>query len=133
MRMSSHGGIALTMAAQTPVCYNTGTHFGEEKAVMTVYVLIENKPEGRYTASLISWPDIRAQGETEDEALSQLRQSFTAHMRHARIVPLDLDLATAEKPWLEMAGIFRDDPFSTEFEELIAAYRRELDTQDESA
>jgi predicted RNase H-like HicB family nuclease len=100
---------------------------------MTVYVLIENKPEGRYTASVIGWPDIKAQGETEDDALIQLRQSFTAHVRSARIVPLDLDLSTAEKPWLEMAGIFKNDPFSAELEESIAAYRRELEIQDESA
>jgi predicted RNase H-like HicB family nuclease len=121
------------MAARSPICYNTGTYLGEEIVVMTVYVLIENKPEGRYTASLIGWPDIKAQGETEDEALAQLRQSFTAHVRHARIVPLDLDLATIEKPWLEMAGVFKDDPFSTELEESIAAYRRDLDTKDQNA
>jgi hypothetical protein len=98
---------------------------------MTIYVLIENKPDGKYTASLIGWPDIKAQGKTEDEALTRLRDSFTAQVRQARIVPLDIDLSVAENPWLQLAGIFKDDPFAAEVEESIAAYRRELDAQDE--
>ena len=96
----------------------------------TMYVLIENKPEGKYTASLIGWPDVKAQGGTEDEALSHLRRSLSAHLTHAKIVPLEL---TAEQPWLQTAGMFKDDPFVDEFQEVIAAYRRERDAHDVSS
>jgi len=96
---------------------------------MTMYVLIENEPEGEYTASVIGWPDITAQGGTEDEALSHLRGLLTTHLTHAKIVPLELP---AEPPWLQTAGMFKDEPFADELQELIAAYRRERDTLDGS-
>jgi len=94
---------------------------------MTMYVLIEHKPEGKVTASLIGWPDMTAQGSTEAEAVSSLRRSFTAHLREAKVIPLEL---TVERPWLQTAGMFNDDPFADEFDAAIAEYRRELDADD---
>ena len=32
----------------------------QEAVAMTMYALIENKPDGKYTASLIGWPDVTA-------------------------------------------------------------------------
>jgi hypothetical protein len=100
---------------------------------MTMYVLIENKPEGKYTASLIGLPSVKAQGQTEDEALAELRQSLTAQLRQARIVPLDVDLAPSENPWLQTAGLFKDDPLAEELDAVIAEYRRERDAEDNGA
>lgn len=104
---------------------------------MTMYVLIENKPEGKVTASLIGWPDITAQGGTEAEAVSALRRSFSTHLRDAKVIPIDLAI---ERPWLQTAGVFMDDPFSDELNAVIAEYRRERDaidtpeaTQDQAA
>jgi predicted RNase H-like HicB family nuclease len=94
---------------------------------MTRYVLIENKPEGKYTASLIGWPEVKAQGGTEDEALSHLRRSLSTHLTQAKIVPLEL---TVDQPWLQTAGMFKDDLFADELQEVIAAYRRERDAHD---
>ena len=94
---------------------------------MTMYVLIENKPEGKYTASLIGWPDITAQGGTEAEAVSALRRSFSAHIRGAKVIPLDLGV---ERSWLQTAGLFKDDPFADELDAAIAEYRRERDADD---
>jgi hypothetical protein len=33
-------------------------------------------------------------------------------------------------PWLERAGLFRDDPHWDEFQEAIADYRREVDARE---
>lgn len=94
---------------------------------MTMYVLLENKPKGKVTASLIGWPDITAQGGTEAEAVSALRRAFTAQLRDAKVIPLDLGV---ERPWLQTAGIFKDDPFADELDAVIAEYRRERDAAD---
>lgn len=94
---------------------------------MTMYVLIENKPEGKVTASLIGWPDITAQGGTEAEAVSALRRSFSAQLRDAKVIPIDL---AVERPWLQTAGMFKDDPFADELDAVIAEYRRERDVID---
>lgn len=100
---------------------------------MTMYVLVENEPEGKYTASVIGWPGITAEAATEDEALRQLRQSLTHKLAGARIVPIEVDLAESDNPWLQMAGMFKADPFAEELQASIAAYRRELDSADEQA
>jgi hypothetical protein len=69
--------------------------------------------------SLIGWPDITAQGGMEAEAVSALRRSFSARLRDAKVIPLELD---RERPWLQTAAMFED-----ELDALIAEYRRERD------
>ncbi|WP_448539757.1 type II toxin-antitoxin system HicB family antitoxin [Roseiflexus sp.] len=93
---------------------------------MTMYVLIENKPTGRVTASLIGWPSMTVQGNTEVEAMNALRQLIASHLKDARIVPLDIE---TERTWLQTAGVFKDDPFAAEFDELMSGYRREHDDE----
>ena len=94
---------------------------------MTMYALIENKPDGKYIASLIGWPDVTAQGETEDEALAELRQSLTRHLKRRRIVPLEIDTSPSDNPWLELGEAFKDNPLLDEVTQSIAEYRRQLD------
>ena len=69
---------------------------------MTMYVLIENKPTGKVTASLIGWPSMTVQGNTEVEAMNALRQLIALHLKDARIVPLDIE---TERTWLQTAGV----------------------------
>ncbi|MEI8166956.1 MAG: hypothetical protein WCG26_11270 [Chloroflexales bacterium] len=90
-------------------------------------MLIEHKPEGRVTASVIGWPAITAQGNTEDEAITSLRHALTAQLRAAKVVPLELDI---EPPWLQTIGIFQHDPFAHELDALIADYRDEHAAED---
>ena len=94
---------------------------------MTMYVLVENKSEGTYTASLIGWPAMSAQGRTEDEAMRALRRSLATQLKHAKIVPLNV---SEERPWLETAGMFKDDPLADELDAMIADYRRERDADE---
>jgi hypothetical protein len=94
---------------------------------MKMYMIIKHAPEGTVTASLIGWPDRTVQGNTETEAMSALRRSFTAYLREATVIPLKLDV---ERAWLQTAGMFKDDSFADEFDAAIARYRRERDAED---
>jgi hypothetical protein len=94
---------------------------------MTMYVLIEHKPEGRVTASLIGWPGITGEAGTEDEAVDSLRRSLTTQLRDAKIVPFEV---AVDQPWLQTAGMFKGDPFTHELDEVIAQYRRERDAEE---
>jgi predicted RNase H-like HicB family nuclease len=100
---------------------------------MTMYALIENKPDGKYTASLIGWPDITAEGETEDEALTELRQSLTRQLQRARIVPLEIDTSPSDNPWLQLGETFKDNPLLDEVTWSIEEYRHQLDTVEEDS
>lgn len=93
---------------------------------MTMYILIEHKPEGSVTASLIGWPDITAQGRTEDEAVNSLHISLTTHLRDVKVIPLELGV---EPPWLLTVGVFKDDPFAHELDALVADHRRERNAE----
>ena len=89
---------------------------------MRAYMLIERLAEGRYTASLLGWPGMIAQGATEDEAAATLRQQVEAQRDHVQIRPIDIGLPVVHEPWS-----FTNDPFAAEFDAVIAANRRELD------
>lgn len=100
---------------------------------MTMYVLIEQMPEGNYTASLIGWPAVKAQGTTEDEALSHLRRSLTTRLQQARIVPVELDLESVENPWLALGDRFQPNPLLDEVTNTIAENRSQGDDDTEAA
>ena len=89
---------------------------------MRAYMLIERLAEGRYTASLLGWPGMIAQGATEDEAIATLRQHVEAQRGHVRIRPIAIGLPVVPEPWS-----FTNDPFGTEFDAVIAVNRREID------
>jgi hypothetical protein len=63
---------------------------------------------------------------TREEALAKLREQIQARLRNgAEIVPLDL--APPKHPWMEFAGMFKDDPDFEEVIEIMAANRRKMD------
>ncbi|MFN8512377.1 MAG: AbrB/MazE/SpoVT family DNA-binding domain-containing protein [Chloroflexia bacterium] len=70
--------------------------------------------------------------------VSEINAAIDAARRELRRALLDR-LAQERKeqgqgnPWLQLSGIFKDDPFADEVDEAIAAYRRELDAQDGAA
>jgi hypothetical protein len=81
---------------------------------MTVNVLIETGPDGQVRATLLGWPDATAQGPTEDDALARLRQLLAARLTHARIVPLEVEVATVHHPWLALADRLGANPLRDE-------------------
>lgn len=94
-------------------------------------VLIENKVEGGVEATVLGWQDCQARGSTKAEALERLGKLLTARLQNTEIVSLEIDLPKPEHPWMKFAGMFKDDP---DFEDLladIAAYRQELDREQE--
>ncbi len=44
-------------------------------------------------------------------------------------MPLDVELASAENPWLQIGERFKDNPLLDEVSESIAEYRRQLDAR----
>lgn len=70
------------------------------------------------------------QGETVDEALANLREAtglFLDEIPDA--VPPQ---GSPDHPWLPFAGMFKDDPMFDHVQAEIAAYRREIDADDEA-
>ena len=90
-------------------------------------ILIENKPKGAFTATVLGWQDCRAEGETKEDAVNKLRQVLNDRLHNKEIVSLEIEIPNSEHPWMQFAGMFKDDP---DFDEVLAdikAYRHQLD------
>jgi predicted RNase H-like HicB family nuclease len=89
---------------------------------MKIPVLIERIAEEHYRASV--W-DIVAEGKTGEIARQRLEDALHLSGKEIGMVTI------AEKnPWLEIAGIFKDEPLYEPWQEAIHAYRRQVDEED---
>ncbi|NMG21387.1 type II toxin-antitoxin system HicB family antitoxin [Brasilonema bromeliae] len=94
-----------------------------------INVIIKQSSDGKIIATVPGLPELQVEASNKITALALLQQRLEAHLEGAEIVPLPVKLPSREQknPWLEMAGIFKDDP---QFEQMLAAiesYRQELD------
>jgi hypothetical protein len=69
---------------------------------------------------------LTAEGATRDEALEKLRD-----LVQSRLVPgaeiVSLFVPGNQNPWVDMAGMFKDNPLFREVVEIMAEQRREAD------
>jgi hypothetical protein len=73
--------------------------------------------------------EVSAQGTTRDEALARLREAIEQRMKGGAVL-VPLEVATAAEypnPWVQGAGMFRDDPLFDQWQAAIAEYRREVE------
>lgn len=100
---------------------------------MNIPVLIEPIANNGFRATGGLPFEITVEGATRDEALGRLRAEIDKRMaRGAIVVPLEITL-TEENPWVQGAGMFRDDPQFDEWQAAILQYRRQVDQDDESS
>lgn len=100
---------------------------------MKMFVLLDPLAEGGYNATLLGWPEVTAQGTTEEEALNNVRLAVRVRLAQAKIVPIELEEVPADHPWLRLAGMFQDNPLVDEVEAEIASYRCEVDTREDTS
>jgi predicted RNase H-like HicB family nuclease len=92
-------------------------------------ILIEQKGEEHFTATVLGCQQLQTEGKTKEEALEKLRQLLTTKVENAEIVSLEIDFPQAEHPWMKFAGMFKDDPDFDDFLADIEAYRKEIDAE----
>ena len=77
-------------------------------------ILIEQRPNGQFQASVPAMPNLVKLGLTRAEVLQKIQRALTERLHKVEIVYLDIPLpdmgsATTEH-WLATAGMFADDP-----------------------
>jgi hypothetical protein len=93
---------------------------------MQIPILIEPIAGNGYRATGGPPLALVVEASTREEALAKLKEQFQARLRNgAEIVPLDL--ASPQHPWMEFAGMFKDDPLLEEWKQAMADYRRKID------
>ncbi len=95
---------------------------------MTYNVFLTKKDE-KFVARVCQWPEIMAEGDTEEGTLDMVRRGLRRLLLGGRLVQLDIRPEADEHAWSEHAGMFADDPDWEEFQESIRQYRRETEAE----
>lgn len=94
-----------------------------------VNVIVKQDNNGKTIAIVPGLPELNVEASDRITALAQLQHLIETHLVGAEIVslPIKLPKKAQKNPWLEMAGIFKDDPQFDQMLEAIENYRSELD------
>ena len=100
---------------------------------MQYQVLVQNMPDGLFTAVVSGVPDVVAEGATVEEALNNAKTLLKERLATSRLFTIEVEEAPAgvvATPWLETHGVLRDDITFDDWVEEIAKYRREVDGEE---
>jgi hypothetical protein len=95
---------------------------------MEIPVLIEPVAGNGYVAKTGEPLLLRAEGATRDEAMKNLRQLLAQRVSQGvEVTQVTVPDTGFGNPWIEFAGMFKDDPYFDEWQEAIAENRRKAD------
>jgi predicted RNase H-like HicB family nuclease len=99
---------------------------------MQYQVFVQKPTDRTFIASVVSLPNLTANGITEKEAIDRLKGILDAQFKHGRLVTIDIDVPSERSldksdPWITNMGIFQDDPTFDDFLAEINIYRNEID------
>ena len=90
--------------------------------VSTYKVLLEQTPDGQSSATVLALPDCHVIAVTPEAAISQVQTRLTERLATAQIVSVQIPASEPQNPWVEFAGIFKDDP---DFADIALSLRAE--------
>jgi hypothetical protein len=97
---------------------------------MQYQVLVQHRPDGLFSATVMGLPDCVVEGATQEEALLHAKTALHDRLTGGEVFTIEVDAPPARavaNPWLETHGSLRDDPTFDNLMEEIANYRRELE------
>jgi predicted RNase H-like HicB family nuclease len=94
------------------------------------YTVFLKQSNGQYTAVVPLLPACSVQGRTREEALRNVELAIQETLADMEIATVEVDVPAhpaISNPWLETAGMFKDDPLFDEMLAEVAASRQTLD------
>jgi predicted RNase H-like HicB family nuclease len=95
----------------------------------TYKILVEQTADGQSSATVLELPDCHVIAITSQEAISQVQMRLTDRLATAQIVSVQIPAPQPENPWIEFAGIFKDDPDFAEIAQQMRADRTAPDNE----
>jgi len=106
------------------------------------YLVILEKHDGAYTATVPALPGCCSQGISEEEALHNIRAAIAETLARVTIATVEVEETPKEvaipskgesvHTWAKYAGMWKDDPSFDDFLAQIEADRRQLDSENSS-
>lgn len=91
---------------------------------MKYFVLVRAEAPDHYTAQAVGFPEVKAEGRTEEKAVEGARRSLNACLAAAKLVAVEVT-ANGCNPWLEGFGRSAGDP---DFEDYLRGIQRARDS-----
>jgi hypothetical protein len=93
---------------------------------MQIPVLLERIAGNGYRARGTEPFALSAKGSTREEALAKLRAKIQTRLKNGTEV-VTLEIGPPSHPWMEFAGMFKDDPWIDDWKQSVEEYRRQVD------
>jgi hypothetical protein len=93
---------------------------------MQIQVLVESLGKNGYRAKGVQPFALSARGATRAEALAKLRAKIEARLKNGTEV-VHLEIGATPHPWMEFAGMFKDDPWIEDWKRSVEEYRKSKD------
>ena len=92
---------------------------------MTYQILVKRQSPRKYEATLLSWPSLRSEAATKEEALTQIRAAIVEWLAGGEIIEMDIPgtAPVLASGYAETFGMFKDDPTFDEFIHEVNRYR----------
>jgi hypothetical protein len=101
---------------------------GKRRCTMAIQILIEPVANNGFRATSGEPLAMSAEGPTREAALGKLRKQLQARLKNGAELVL-LELSSEPNPWLEFAGMFKDDPWIDDWKQSMREYRQERDAE----
>ena len=93
---------------------------------MRIPVLIEPVARNGFRARGIEPFAVSAKGATREEALAKLRAIIEDRLKNGAEL-VELEVGPPSNPWMEFAGMFKDDPWIEDWKRSIEEFRKKMD------
>ena len=93
---------------------------------MQIPVLLEPVKGNGYRARGQKPFAVSAKGATREEALAKLRAKIQARLKNGTEV-VGLEIGSQPHPWMEFAGMFKDDPWIDDWVQTMAKHRQQVE------
>lgn len=93
---------------------------------MQIPVLIEPIARHGFRAKGSEPFAVSAKGATREEALAKLRAKIESRLKKG-VQLVGLEVGPQADPWMEFAGMFKDDPWIDDWKKSVEEYRRRVD------
>ncbi len=93
---------------------------------MQIPVLLERVKGNGYRARGSEPFAFSAKGQTREEALAKLREKIQKRMKKGTEV-VQLDIGPQPHPWMEFAGMFKDDPWIEDWRKSVEQFRQQVE------
>ena len=93
---------------------------------MQIPVVVERVKGNGYRARSAEPVSISANGLTRDEALAKLRAKIETRLEKGTEI-VGMEVGPRPHPWMEFAGMFKDDPMFDDWIKSMAEYRQQVE------